>query len=131
MHAEEFGERLRRLRLSKFGTPLSLRVAATSLGITHPYLVQLESGAEKPSEDLARRIARYFGEDEQEMIFIASSTAKAITELAEKFPQRTVSAMAAYTRDIFISHRSTDKDWARSLAQHLREIDIGGRNIQL
>lgn len=131
MQAEEFGERLRRLRQNKFGTPLSLRVAATSLGITHPYLVQLESGAEKPSEDLARRIARYFGEDEQEMVFIARGAAKTISDLAEKFPQRTVSAMAAFTRDIFISHRSTDKDWARALAQHLREIDIGGRNIQV
>lgn len=131
MNGEGFGERLRRLRLNKFGSPLSLRVAATRLGITHPYLVQLESGSEKPSEELARRIARFFEEDEQEMVFVARGAAKAITELVEKFPQRTVSAVAAFTRDIFISHRSTDKEWARSLAQHIREIDIGGRNMQV
>lgn len=131
MHAEEFGERLRRLRLTKFGNPLSLRVAATKLGITHPYLVQLESGLEKPSEDLALRIARFFGEDEQEILYIARGAKKAITDLLQKFPERTVSAVAPFTRDVFISHRSTDKEWARYLAQHLREIDIGGRNIQV
>ncbi len=51
MRAEGFGERLRRLRLEKFGSPLSLRDAASRLGITHPYLVQLEAGSEKPSEE--------------------------------------------------------------------------------
>ena len=65
MYAEGFGERLRRLRLEKFASPLSLRDAAARLGITHPYLVQLEAGSEKPSEELARRIARLFCEDEQ------------------------------------------------------------------
>ena len=131
MNAEGFGERLRRLRLEKFGSPLSLRETAARLGITHPYLVQLEAGSEKPSEELARRIARLFREDEQEMVFVARGVPKAITELVEKFPSRTVAAVAAFARDIFISHRSTDKEWVRSLAQHLRGIDIGGRNIQV
>jgi len=131
MYAEGFGERLRRLRLEKFASPLSLRVAAARLGITHPYLVQLEAGSEKPSEELARRIARLFGEDEQEMVFVARGVPKVITDLVEKFPSRTVAAVAAFARDIFISHRSTDKEWARSFAQRLQGIDIGGRNVQV
>lgn len=128
MPAENFGERLRNLRQSK---PLSLRAAATRLDITHPYLVQLEARSEKPSEDLARRIARLFEVDEQEMVFLARGAEKTITDLAEKFPQRTIAAVAPFTRDIFISHRSKDKEWARLLAQHLREIDLGGRSIQV
>jgi transcriptional regulator with XRE-family HTH domain len=131
MHSEGFGERLRKLRLKKFEHPLSLRSTAASLGITHPYLVQLEAGTERPSEELARRIARFFAEDEQEMVFVARGLPQTINELGEKFPSHAVSAMAAFTRDVFISHRTTDKAWARTLAKRLREIDIGGRNIQV
>jgi transcriptional regulator with XRE-family HTH domain len=131
VQTERFGDRLRKLRLEKFGKSLSLRDAAARLGITHPYLVQLEAGSEKPSEELARRIARLFREDEEEMVFIARGVPKAITDIVEKFPARTLAAIAPFARDIFISHRSTDKAWARSLAQHLRGIDIGGRNCQV
>lgn len=77
---ETFGERLRRLRLQKFGRSLSLRETASRLAITHTYLVQLEAGREKPSKDLARRIARLFREDERGMVFSARGVPDAIKE---------------------------------------------------
>ncbi|GEM_PF-1171531 len=131
MHPEEFGQRLRKLRLEKFRKPLSLRETASRLGISHPYLVQLEAGLERPSEELARRIARLFREDEQEMVFIARGVSAVLSDIAQKFPDRAASTVAGFTRDIFISHRSSDKPWVRALARRLEGIDIGGRNIRV
>lgn len=65
------------------------------------------------------------------MVYVAREVPKAITELVQKFPSRAVSAVSAFTRDVFISHRNTDKEWVRSLAQQLAGVDVGGRNIQV
>jgi len=50
---------------------LKLKQLAGELGISVPYLSQLESGRAIPSEKLVRRIARWFGEGEERIQLLA------------------------------------------------------------
>ena len=80
---ETFGKFLKRLRNQR---DLTLRELAIKLRITYPYLSQLEADLAKPSEDLARRIAHFFGEDEEQLLFLARDIPAQIQEIKEKFP---------------------------------------------
>src|SRR5436309_1553852 len=103
-----FGQRLRQLRQ---GRSLSLRQAASELRISHPYLVQLEQGVETPSEELIRRISSFFGAEPNELLFSARRMGQIITSVAAAFPDQTAHTLNELRRDVFISHRSTDKEW--------------------
>jgi transcriptional regulator with XRE-family HTH domain len=80
---ETFGKILKRLRNQR---DLTLRELATDLRITYAYLSQLEADLAKPSEDLARRIAQFFGEDEEKLLFLARDIPAQIQEIKDKFP---------------------------------------------
>lgn len=80
-----FGALLRRLRQEK---DLTLRELAQRLGINHAYLSQLETGlVDKPSEELARKIALEFGEDEERLVFLARKIQEQIQDIRDKYPK--------------------------------------------
>jgi XRE family transcriptional regulator, master regulator for biofilm formation len=81
-----FGQRLKKLRMDR---KLSLKALAQQLGISLPYLSQIEADLAIPSEPLARSIARYFNANEEELVFLARRVPKQLDELIEKFPNAT------------------------------------------
>jgi transcriptional regulator with XRE-family HTH domain len=122
-----FGQRIRELRQ---GRSLSLRQAATELRISHPYLIQVEQGVETPSEELIRRISSFFGVDANELVFSARKIDQTIQNVATAFPDQTAQTLQNFRRDVFISHRSTDKVWVRYLAQELEKVNVAGSPIR-
>src|ERR1700735_3682016 len=125
--APSFGQRIRDLRQAR---SLSLRQAASKLRISHPYLIQLEQGVETPSEELIRRMRSFFEVDTNELLFSARKIDQTIQNVATSFPEQTAQTLQNFRRDVFISHRSSDKEWVRSLAQELERIDVGGNPIR-
>jgi transcriptional regulator with XRE-family HTH domain len=81
---ETFGQRLKRLRQSK---KLKSRDVANHLGITLPYFSQMEADLAVPSEELARKIAIYFDENEEDFVFLARRMHKQISDIVQRFPR--------------------------------------------
>lgn len=125
--AASFGQYVRELRQ---GRSLSLRQAASELRISHPYLIQIEQGIETPSEELIRRISTFFGVDANELLFSARKIDQTITSVAATFPDQTARTLSELRRDVFISHRSTDKEWVRHLATELEKVNVAGNPIR-
>ena len=68
----------------------TLRAAAKKIGVNFSYLAQLETGvAGKPSEELARKIARAYKTDEEQLVFLARKLGKVLDEISEKYPNMT------------------------------------------
>lgn len=82
---ETFGQVLRRLRNDRKWT---LRDLEKKIGVKYAYLSQLEAGLAKPSEELAKRLANLFKEDEEKFIFLARDIPKVINDLKKKFPKQ-------------------------------------------
>jgi transcriptional regulator with XRE-family HTH domain len=80
---ETFGQRLKRLRQQH--KLRSIDVAAY-FKISLPYYSQMEADLAVPSEDLARKIARRFKEDEEGFVFLARRMPKHLQEIVQKFP---------------------------------------------
>ena len=74
------------LREQRSNRGLTLRELAQKLRIQYPYLSQLESGDANPSEDLAKRVARYFELDEERIVFLARQIPEEIERIKKKFP---------------------------------------------
>ena len=68
------------------GRGLTLRQLAGAVDSNYAYLSQLEADIAKPSEYLVKRIAVYFGEDDEKLIFIARGIPAQIQEIKDKFP---------------------------------------------
>jgi transcriptional regulator with XRE-family HTH domain len=83
MDSQGFGSKIRDERERKGKT---LREAAAELGINHAYLSQLETGLAKPSEDLARKLAGYYGMNEEEIAFLARGIPQVIADIKKRFP---------------------------------------------
>ena len=83
LEVETFGQILKRLRTKK---SLTLRQLANEVQSNFAYLSQLEAGVAKPSEELVRRIAKYFGENEEILVFLARDIPGQIQEIRDKFP---------------------------------------------
>lgn len=80
---QTFGQLLRHLRNQKGFT---LRELAKELAISHAYLSHLETNLAKPSEELAKRLAQFFGIDEEKLLFVARDIPGQIQEIKEKYP---------------------------------------------
>jgi len=65
---------------------LTLRQLAEAVNSNYAYLSQLETDLAKPSEELVKRIAKSFDEDEEKLIFLARDIPAQIQEIKEKFP---------------------------------------------
>lgn len=85
--SDSFGTLARRLRKEQ---GLSLRAVAKKLGgVSFSYLSQLENDRATPSEDLARRIAKTYGANEEALVFVARKVSQTIDELKQKYPKMT------------------------------------------
>lgn len=122
-----FGQRIRELRQAR---SLSLRKAALELRISHPYLVQLEQGVETPSEELIRRMGSFYKVDANELLFSARKIDQTLQNVATSFPDQTAQTLQNFRRDVFISHRSTDKEWVRYLAEQLETVKVAGNPVR-
>ncbi len=95
MSDETFGQLIKKLREKQGWT---LREAADKITeVTFPYLSQLEAGVAKPSENLARRIAKTYGaenSEEEKLVFLARGIPDQLKDMEEKFPRM----MAQYRR---------------------------------
>ena len=80
---ESFGKILKKLRMEK---GLTLRELAAAVDSNYAYLSQLEADVAKPGEDLVKRIAKYFKQDEEKLIFLARGIPAQIQEIKDKFP---------------------------------------------
>ena len=84
MTAKAFGRRLRRLRAS---TGLSLKQVAPRLRIDYTYLSKLETGDVRPSEELVRRMARYYEEDPGSLLVAAGRIPAEILAILQRHPE--------------------------------------------
>lgn len=127
MQNSNFGQYIRDLRQ---GRALSLRQAASELRISHSYLVQLEQGDETPSEELIRRMSVFYDVDPDQLVFDARKIDQTLQHVATSFPAQTAQTLQKFRRDVFISHRSTDKEWVRHLAKQLETVSVAGNSIR-
>jgi transcriptional regulator with XRE-family HTH domain len=72
---------------------LSIQQVASEVGIERSYLSLIVHGRRVPSEDVVRRLARYFGEDEEGWLFNARER-PGLDEVRRKYPK----AMTEYAR---------------------------------
>jgi transcriptional regulator with XRE-family HTH domain len=83
----EFGEILRALR-SELG--MGIKRLAPELGVTYSYLSKLENNEVSPSEDLVRRVARYFDYDSDQLLLSAGKVPDEILEILRSNPEASI-----------------------------------------
>ena len=88
MSPPTFGDLIRQRRKE---LKLSLREACKEIGgmIHYPHLSRVERNLATPSEALARRIAKAYRMDEEEVVFRARKLHKTLDDLKRKFPNMT------------------------------------------
>ena len=74
---------------------LTVQKVAQETGIPRSYLSLMKTGRQIPSEGVVRKLARYFGENEEEWAFQAKGQ-PVIEDLRRKYPQ----AMPRYARQL-------------------------------
>lgn len=100
------------LRNARLKAGLSLRGAEKKIGVSNAYLSQLETGkAENPSVTLLRKLAKIY-----------SVPADSLLIAAGYGPEKE-------QRDIFLSHRGTDKALVRELAADIENTTWNGRRL--
>lgn len=72
---------------------LTVQSVASQVGVERAYLSQILHGTRVPSEDLVRRLARFFQEDEEEWAF-QTRGAPVLERLHQRFPRH----VPAYAR---------------------------------
>lgn len=106
----DLGHELRRLRTEK---GLGIKRLARDLGISHSYISHIERGKSKPAELLIRRLAAYFGVDEENLLLAAGKYPQDIEEILDKHPREVVMVLresfAAYKQK---SHAKGGKGYA-------------------
>ena len=84
MRRKLFGSRLRELRQGK---GLGIKDLAPELNVIYTHLSNIELGYKKPSEDFIRRVAEYFGENEEKLLILAGYIPDDISEILSKYPK--------------------------------------------
>jgi transcriptional regulator with XRE-family HTH domain len=79
-----FGRHVRKLRKAQ---GRSLRKVAESIGKTHAYLSQVESGKSPPSEGVVLALADELGEDPDVLMAMAGKLPPGLEEIIRKRPQ--------------------------------------------
>ncbi|MCK4404637.1 MAG: helix-turn-helix transcriptional regulator [candidate division Zixibacteria bacterium] len=101
MRHKLFGSRLRELREKK---GLVIKDLAPELNVTYTHLSNIELGYKKPSEDFIRRVAAFFGVDEEELTILAGYIPNDISEILSKYPKDA----PKYLRDMFKPKKETE-----------------------
>lgn len=89
-----FGEVLRDLRKQR---GLGIKGLAPDLGVSYSYLSKLESNLTRPSEELIRRVATYFAQDEDPLFIAADRVPPDLLVILKEHPD----AAAKYLRERF------------------------------
>jgi transcriptional regulator with XRE-family HTH domain len=111
---DALGQELRRARQAAGRT---LRQVETETGVSNAYLSQLETGkADNPSTSVLRKLAEYYGVGAELFLNAAG--------YASKHQDDSI-------RDVFLSHRSKDKDFVRELAAHVEAESHMGRPLRV
>lgn len=84
MRYKLFGTKLRELRQKK---EKGIKDLAPELNVTYTHLSNIELGYKKPSEDFVRRVAEYFGENEEKLLILAGYIPDDISEILSKHPK--------------------------------------------
>lgn len=84
---EGLGGTLRALRLKK---GLGIKGLARDLSLSHSYISHIERGKTKPSESLVRRIAAYFGVDEENLLLASGRLPKDVERILYDHPEEAV-----------------------------------------
>jgi transcriptional regulator with XRE-family HTH domain len=74
---------------------LTVQKVAQETGIPRSYLSLIKTGRQIPSEQVVRKLARYFGEDEEEWAF-KTKGAPVVEDLRKRFP----TALPKYARKL-------------------------------
>lgn len=105
------------LRQARLAARLTLRQVEADTGVSNAYLSQLETGkAGNPSASVLRKLAEYY---------------KVGPELFLKAAGYTDKHQDDAIRDLFLSHRSKDKDFVRELAAHIESESYKGRPLRV
>jgi hypothetical protein len=75
-------------------------------------------------------MSSFFEVDANELLFSARKIDQTLQNVATSFPDQTAQTLQNFRRDVFISHRSTDKAWVRYLAEQLEMVNVGGNPIR-
>lgn len=111
---DALGQELRRARLA---ANLKLRQVEADTGISNAYLSQLETGkADNPSTTVLRKLAKYYHVGPELFLKAAGYGTKAEDD---------------GLRDVFISHRSKDKEFVRELAASIEAETHNGRLLRV
>ncbi|MBI3303447.1 MAG: helix-turn-helix transcriptional regulator [Deltaproteobacteria bacterium] len=94
----ELGRELRRLRTER---GVGIKRLAHDLGISHTYISHIERGKSKPAEPLIRRLAAYFGVEEENLLLSAGKFPQDIEEILDKHPREVVMVL----RESFASYK--------------------------
>lgn len=111
---DALGQELRRARLA---ANLTLRQVETDTGISNAYLSQLETGkADNPSTTILRKLAEHYHVGPELFLKAAGYATKNDED---------------GWRDVFLSHRSKDKDFVRELAASIESESYKGRPLRV
>jgi len=104
------------LRSSREATGLTLRGVESATGVSNAYLSQLETGkVENPSPPVLQKLAKTYGLEYEELMRMAGYLDRA----------------APSARDIFLSHRTTDKLFVRELAADIEKQSSEGSHLRV
>jgi len=100
---------------ARYKKKLSLRQIQRTAGISNAYLSQLETGKiANPSPHFLQKLADLYGLSHEAVMIAAGYV-----------PQ------SERPRDLFLSHRSSDKEFVRSLAGEIEATPFEGRNLRV
>ncbi len=104
------------LRESREAIGLSLRGVEAETGISNAYLSQVETGkVENPSPPVLQKLAKTYKLNYEDLLRIAGYLDQA----------------APSTRDVFLSHRTTDKPFVRELAADLERLGSDSNDLRV
>ena len=84
---DDFSAKLRSLRSKN---RIGIKVLAKDLGISYTYISHLERGKAKPSDDLIRKLASYFGVEEEDLLLSAGRFPPDVENLLYQHPKEVV-----------------------------------------
>ena len=84
---EDFAARLRSLRTQN---SIGIKALAKELGISYTYISHIERGKAKPSDDLVKKLAAFFGVNEEELLLSAGRFPPDVEKLLYQHPKEIV-----------------------------------------
>lgn len=87
---EQLGDIVRSLRLAK---GLGIKKLAQELALSHSYISHIERGKAIPSDSLLRKLAAYFGANEEELLLASGRLPKDVKKILYEHPKEAVKVL--------------------------------------